>query len=82
MSAQGDPRAEAAKREDEWARKNLDYAITFAVEGLKAALLLNGGAAVALLTLVSALAVKDGTKVTFSIDHIKGALLGLDLELL
>lgn len=59
---------------EEWARKNLDYAVTYSVEALKAALLLNGGAAIALLTLVGALSVKEGVKIDLDVTQIKTAL--------
>jgi hypothetical protein len=74
MRERADPNEEAARRKDEWEKKNLDHAITFAVEALKTALLLNGGAAIALLTLVGALSVKDSVKVRFAIGPIKDAL--------
>lgn len=48
-----------ANEQSEWGRKNLDHGITFAVEALKTMLLLNGGAAVAMLALLGPLSNKD-----------------------
>ena len=65
--------SDIAERE-QWARKNLDHAITFAVEGLKSLLLLNGGSAIALLTLIGALTVHPEAAVRLSLDAIKAAI--------
>jgi hypothetical protein len=48
---------------DEWHRFSTDKAISFAIEAIKGAMLLNGGAAIALMTLVGAVTAKGSDAV-------------------
>jgi hypothetical protein len=61
------------KRQDEWARWNYGHGITFALEGLKTALLLNGGAAIALLAFAGSYAAVKDPSLKVNLLVLKGA---------
>lgn len=60
---------------DDWARINLSHAVTYSVEALKTSLLVNGGAAIALFTLVGTLSNKDGAKFELELHSVRNAIL-------
>src|SRR5215213_4133179 len=59
---------------DDWDRFNLEKAIDYSVEAIKASMLLNGGAAIALMTLVGAVSGKTELAVDLNVSQVKAAL--------
>ena len=64
---------------EEWQNWNTEKAIDYSVEAVKAALLLNGGGAVAMLTLLGAVVGKEGGSVLVDLEPLKATLQLLSL---